>query len=194
MTTPFEQLVAAVRTAGNRAGTIRIKSWKRALASARALEPSRAAYVLARTAVGPAVDTATVRELELEIATLDERARDLCCTLAPALEVMPEESSVIQRALAGIAGASAAAIGAWLPWSSVIDATLLGACRACSGTDAEELARRVAHALGVSVEGKGRESPEESALALRALDARVQAEERERKRIEQELRAKLPRV
>lgn len=207
MSTPWSELLIAVRTAGNRAGALHTFAWTRTLLSTRPVEPAQAAYALARGAVGPSVDTASVRELELELMALSDDARSLAQVLGPALVSLPEESAVVQRALAGIAGASAAAIGAWVPWSVAVDATLLQVCRdagASWGAErlvkgererAEELARRVAKSLGLPVVSKhGRETPEQSAERLAALDLERTRALSQRNQIEQAIRATLPKV
>jgi len=207
MSTPWADVVAAVRAAGNRAGSLKLRAWTKALVETKPLDGPAAAYTLARASVGPSVDTASVRELETELAAMSEGPRGLACVLAPALAKLPEELAVVQRALAGIAAASSAALGAWVPWSIAVDATLLEACRSAGAAwsadrlvggerdRAEELARRVARALGVPVVGKrGPETSEQSAERLATLDLDRMRALAQQNQVEQAIRATLPKL
>jgi hypothetical protein len=193
---PFAQLVSAVRTAGNRAGTLRCEPFAAALARAAAT-PAEAAVLRARLVHA---DVPTTRELELEISASSPATRQLAGALAGALSVLPEESAVVARALLGISAASAAVLYAHVPWSSVFDATLLQACRTTGAAfeqhpnaagRGESLVLHVARALSLPVGGL-----DESALAnrLAELDPEAAAARARASALEEKLRAALPKV
>ncbi len=156
MTVPYAQLVAAVRTAGNRAGTIR----RDALVAALSGHDATAVQASAHLARLVNADAATVHELEVEIGALEPAAQKNASALAGALAALPEEAAVVSRALLGISGACAGVLYAHVPWSSVIDATLLEACRVTGALfrpfmpgREEYLVLRLGQSLAVPVRG-----------------------------------------
>ncbi|MGZ3422862.1 MAG: hypothetical protein ACXVEF_35350 [Polyangiales bacterium] len=201
MTLPYSDVVTAVRTAASEAGRLHVDKLSEALRKTKPAHAADAANLLTRLGPGNAPDPVAIRELTVEIAAMPEAARSLVCVLAPALA---SESALVGRALLGISAACGAAIGAVVPLATVIDATLLEACRDAGaqwnagsiaqkkGNErAEELARRVARALGVKIEN---ETPEQSADRLQKLDLEVAASKARAAEIEKKLRASLPKV
>lgn len=196
MSLPFADLVVAARTAANRSGAIPLEALRTTLAAAAATSPHDAALSLARIAGGIAVDTATVRELELEIRSLSDNARSLVLRVTPALV---DHSAVIQRALTGVVGSMSAILGAMVPLAVAVDATILQACREAGwGVDRlieeprrDELARRIVRALGVRILG---ESEEWNGKALAHLDPEREAAEQRRIAVESAVRSKLPKI
>jgi hypothetical protein len=199
MSLPYADVVAAVRTAASEAGRLNVERLTASLHESRPVSTEDAARLLVRLGAGPAPDPLAIREVSLEIEALSLPASSLVRVLAPALEV---EAALIGRALLGIAAACGAAIGAVVPIAVVIDATLLEACRGAQwGADrishkksserAEELARRVARALGLRIEN---ETPEQSAKRWKQLDLEVAAARAYAAEIEKTLRASLPKV
>lgn len=199
MSLPYAAVVSALRSAANEAGRLRVDLLASALGKAKPMKPDDAAQSFTQLVTGSSLDPVAIREVALELHTMSAGARSVACVLAPALAV---EAPLIGRALLGVAAACGAAIGAVVPLSVAIDATLLGACRSTSWNGAniarrkgeeraEELARRVARALGLRVEG---ETPEQSEQRWQSLDVEL-VERRERAAtIEQAIRASLPKV
>lgn len=210
-TLPWDQLVAAVRTAGNRAGALHVDVVAAALRATKPLSTEAAALVFARLAAGPSADTVTAREIELELRALPSQAAELAHVVAPSLASSSDDAGVVQRAIAGVAGASSAIVGAVVPWSVVVDATLFEACRVSGASwgaralvehaeRAEELARRIAAGLGVPIARptKSRaaaiEDPAKSARRLAELDPDRALAAARAEAIEARIRATLPRV
>jgi hypothetical protein len=201
---PYGDVVRALRSAGNRAGAIRAIAFGRALTNTAAVDVPTAALLFAQLAAGPAVDTLTAREIELELTALTPAARSVAQIVAPALSSLPEESLVVHRALIGIVGATSAIFGAMVPWAIAVDATLLQACREVTWEASQltadkdrpkELARRVARAFGLPViASQGLEDAATSDKRLRELDPVAKAEATRLRAIEQSIRSKLPKV
>jgi hypothetical protein len=199
MTLPYGAVVSALRSAANEAGRLRVAHLAEAIRKSKPLKVEAAAQAFTQLVTGTSLDPVATREVLLELKSMTPAARSIACVVAPALAV---EAPLIGRALLGIAAACGAAIGAVVPISVAVDATLLEACRSTpwrvermgqkKGAErAEELARRVARALGLRIEN---ETPERSEERWNELDLE-RAEERERAAdIEKALRASLPKV
>lgn len=198
MTLPFSQVVTAARLAGNQAGTLTAKTLGEALAAAQPVDEANAALLLARLYAGPDHDT-VAGELRSELEAMPPEARSLALVVSPALSQAPEVAAVVRHALTGITHAMSAIFGAVVPIAVVIDATLLQACREAQWSQqrlvesdrAQELARRIARALGVPIRG---ETLAVSATRLAELDTEVVAAKARRRAIEQSIRSKLPSV
>lgn len=153
------------------------------------VHPKAPALGLATALVGPQVDTATVREVEVDLAALPAPARLAADALAVALGESPADAAALRLALATRRDALSVVLGAPVPFSVAIDATVLQAARESArhggdlgkkGPAAEELVRRVARAVGAGI---GAESPETSRAALAALDPEALARAARRQEI-----------
>lgn len=185
---PTDELFAVFATPDPRAvvDVARLATLVRQRAKVR---PKAPALGLATALVGPQVDTATVREIEVDLAALTAPARLAADALAVALGESPADAAALRVALTTRRDALSVVLGATVPHSVVVDATVLQAARESArhggdlgkkGPAAEELVRRVAGAVGARVEA---ESPETSRATLAALDPAALAREARRKEI-----------
>lgn len=113
--------------------------------------------------IGPAVDTATVRELAADVARLPAPARERVAALALALVESPTDALAFRAALVAVRRAVSLVLAAEVPWSALVDGTVLQAAResgrhglelAKKNDAAEELVRRVCLAVAVPIEGE----------------------------------------
>jgi hypothetical protein len=175
------------------------------LVTVRPGERAQVLLTLSILAGGTDVATAIAREIDLALDAMPKEALGLASHLAAALQTSGEDRATIARALQKMGAMLTDAIGAPIPASTLLDATVLAAVRmvatswgpeallAGKRARAEELGRRVLEAVRVSVETKeGVETVEASRARLLALDARAETRKSRVKEIETALRASLP--
>jgi len=125
--------------------------------------------------VGPSVDTPTVRELAADLARLPVSAHTRASALGLALAESPADALALRGALLAVRQGVSLVLGAEVPWSALIDGTVLQAAResgrhglelAKKNDAAEELVRRVCLAVAVPLVGEPFAGARERLLAL----------------------------
>ena len=172
------------------------------LRTLRPLEADRAAAVFA-TLQG-AHDSTVAREIALSLSSLDARERNAACTVAATLVQDDVRRQSIGAGLARVRADLHRALGAEVPFSVVIDATLLEAVRAIAACWAPEdptthregseaLLRSIAARIGCAiVSGSAVEDAATSAARLSELDPTDKLREQRRAAIADKLRRSLP--
>ena len=143
MSLPYAAVVSALRSAANEAGRLRVDCLAEALRKSKPMKVAEAAQTFTQLVTGSSLDPVATRAGRAQINTMSPSARSVALLLALVLAV---EGPLIARALLGVAAACGAAIGAVVPISVAVDATLLEAVAARRGAPIASRRRRAASA------------------------------------------------